>query len=362
MTKQKSSPASNIIEIRLVDVIRFIKKYFLTLLVAGVVGGILAYAYTYSLPKTYESQILLLPEYGSLKKNSFSLFGGGTGDGAERLLPELYPTIMTSSPFGAYLLMQPVKDQDNKAYKTLKDYLASQAKPSLFSRLFSSSGSKSEPVAVNKLSYEGIISYTPEEESYIRNAISLVSSSIDQRSGIITITSETTDPFISTIVVELARKYLVQYVEDYRAAKATDKVDVLVGRVKEARQRLSSAEIALQSYRDRNRNVFLNVAKIEEQRLQADFVLAQSIYNDLVNRYELAKISVKDEKPVFKVLEPASVPLKRSGPKRVRIAIIGGVLGGLLCMIYILVMRERVFQNLLEPSSKSLEETEYITY
>ena len=81
------------------------------------------------------------------------------------------------------------------------------------------------------------------------------------------------------------------------------------------------------NFRDQNRFLALQTAKIEEQRLQADYILAQNLFNNLSQQYEQAKIRVEEETPVFKTLEPTTIPLKRSEPKRTLIVIGFGVIG-----------------------------------
>jgi uncharacterized protein involved in exopolysaccharide biosynthesis len=340
----------NASEIRFIDIVLFVGRYIKMLILVVIISVIVGVAYSFTLRKRYEARVSLLPEYGAGKKGSFSLLGAGlNSDGAEKLQPDLYPTIMQSSPFGEYLLKQPVVDQDNKPYKTLLDFLKAQYKPGLLSGLFSS-GPKTPKKEV-KLTRDGILSYTLTEQSQIQGAISLVSAEVEPKSGVIEITAETVDPFVSAILVEAAQKYLVDYVEDYRSSKASQRADVLVDRVKEAKARLRSAEYALQSYRDQNRNIFSNTAKIEEQRLQAEYVLSESLYSDLVRRYEQAKVSVKEERPVFKVLEPVKVPHLKSSPKRLRIGLIFGFLGGFFTIIYILLFKEKVVQKILSSAN-----------
>ncbi|MBO9615546.1 MAG: hypothetical protein J7619_22805 [Dyadobacter sp.] len=341
--KESSFNAS---EIRFTDIIRFVGKYIKLLILAVIVSVVAGIAYSFTLVKKYEAKVSLLPEYGTSRRGSFSLLGAGlNGDGAEKLQPDLYPTIMQSSPFGEYLLKQPVVDQDNKSYKTLMDFMRAQAKPGLLSGLFSSS--PKAPAKEVKLKREGILSYSLSEQSNIAGAISLLSAEVDQKSGVILISAETVDPFVSAIIVEAAQKYLVDYVEDYRSSKASQREGLLADRVKEAKARLRTAEYALQSYRDQNRNIFSNIAKIEEQRLQAEYVLSESLYSDLVRRYEQAKVSVKEERPVFKVLEPVKVPLFKSSPKRLRIGLIWGFLGGFFTLLYILLVKEKVVQKIV---------------
>ncbi|MCE7065384.1 hypothetical protein [Dyadobacter sp. CY326] len=338
-----------IFEVRFTDIFLFFSKYLVAIAIATVVFGILGVILSFSFKKKYESRIVLLPEYGSSRKSSLSLLTSGlTGDGAEKLLPELYPTILQSSPFGAYLLNKPVTDQNNKSYKTLQLFLnrnAGKKSPGLLSWLFPKPEVEKAPV---KLAYNGVLSYTPEEQANISQALSLFNASVDQKNGVIEITAETEDPFVSAIAVENAKNYLMQYVEDYRTTKAGQNLNVLKNRVAEARQRLSQSEVNLQSYRDRNRNMFANVARIEEQRLQSEYILAQSLYSDLVGRYEQARITIKDEKPVFKTLEPAKVPLAKSSPKRLRIGIMGACFGAFISILYILFIKEKILSSIIE--------------
>ncbi|SDG08752.1 Chain length determinant protein [Dyadobacter soli] len=338
-------------EIRFTDIILFLGKYIKLLIIVAVVSVIIGIAYSFTLTKKYEAKVSLLPEYGASRRSSFSLLGAGLGEGAEKLQPDLYPNIMQSSPFGEFLLKQPVVDQTNKPYKTLLDFMRAQQKPGLFSGLFSSSSSDA-PKKEIKLNKDGILSYSLQEQSNVIGAISMLSAEVDPKSGVIDISAETVDPFVSAIVVEAAQKYLIDYVEDYRSSKASQREGLLADRVKEAKTRLRSAEYALQSYRDQNRNIFSNTAKIEEQRLQAEYVLSESLYSDLVRRYEQAKVNVKEERPVFKVLEPVKVPLAKSSPKRLRIGLIWGFLGGFFTLLYILLVKEQVIQKIVSGANE----------
>lgn len=342
----------NAAEIRFADIILFVGKYIKLLILIGFISLIAGIMYSFTLTKKYEAKVSLLPEYGTSRRGSFSLLSAGlNGDGAEKLQPDLYPNIMQSSPFGEYLLKQPVVAQDNKSYKTLLDFMKTQDKPGLLSGLFSSSSSKT-PKKEIKLNKEGILSYSLQEQSRISSAISLLSAEVDPKSGVIQISAETSDPFVSAIIVEAAQKYLIDYVEDYRSSKASQREGLLADRVKEAKTRLRAAEYALQSYRDQNRNMFSNTAKIEEQRLQAEYILSESLYSDLVRRYEQAKVTVKEERPVFKTLEPVKVPLVKSSPKRLRIGLIWGFLGGFFTLLYILLVKEKVVQKIVSGASE----------
>jgi uncharacterized protein involved in exopolysaccharide biosynthesis len=353
MPDLQSTSKNETLEISLSDLILFVKKYFLILIAISAVCGILGIAYSFTNPKVFTAQTILLPEYSMGNNNSFfNMAMGSQNSGAEKLVPDLYPNILNSVPFGKHLLTVPVVDITDKVYPSLKSYMQRDTSVSFVSRLMSIFSS-STPPAKKKTNpntpptLSNVLVLSSEEEAYIRNAMGLIVANVDTRNGIITLECEMTDPVVAAILVEASKNYLVNYVEEYRTSKTTEQVNFLNKRVLEAKKRLQSAEFALQSYRDRNRNAFLNVARIEEQRLQSDYTLAQSIYTDLSLRLEQAKLKVKEEKPVFKVLEPSKVPLHKSGPKRFLSGIIFAVAGGLLSLFYIVFFREKLHLKLL---------------
>ena len=153
---------------------------------------------------------------------------------------------------------------------------------------------------------------------------------IDKKTGVLTIDAKMPDPVVAATIVQLALDYLTKYISNYRTGKSRQQVMFLTQQVTNARRRYEAAEYTVSAYRDRNRSIFLNTAKIEEQRLQADYLLAQTVYNDLSKQLEQARIKVQEEAPVFQVLEPARVPLQKSEPKRTITAIGFAVFGAII--------------------------------
>ena len=329
-----------ILSLRVADIALFFKKYIIWFFTLGLVAGVIGYLYSYTLQKTFKAKTVLLPEYsmGSTSFMSFAM-GANAAEGAEKLSPDLYPTILEGIPFGMYLLKQPVSDVNNVSYPSLDNFLLKESKTQ--TSWFSKKKEAAPPSIEIKVKNKDILSLSKEQEQKINGTVNLVSAIIDKKNGIITVESEMTDPVVSAILVESGKKYLMDYVEEYRTAKLTQQSAFLEQRVREAKQRQQSAEYALQSYRDRNRNAYLNVARIEEQRLQSDYTLAQSLYSDLVSRLEQNKLKVKQEKPVFKVLEPTKIPLAPNGPRRVIIAGLFSLSAILLLFGYIFFIKEK---------------------
>lgn len=66
---------------------------------------------------------------------------------------------------------------------------------------------------------------------------------------------------------------------------------------------------------------------IEVERLKREITIQEAIYTQMRQEYELLKISMNSETPIFQVLEYAEVPEKKSEPSRAIICMIGTVAG-----------------------------------
>ena len=94
-------------QIDLVDIFRKIKKHILLYLISIPIAAIVAYLIIASVPRYYTCTVKLAPEFSSMSSNSLnelaSSFGvdvsGGSSNGSDAIIPELYPDLMQSVDF-----------------------------------------------------------------------------------------------------------------------------------------------------------------------------------------------------------------------------------------------------------------------
>jgi uncharacterized protein involved in exopolysaccharide biosynthesis len=60
--------------------------------------------------------------------------------------------------------------------------------------------------------------------------------------------------------------------------------------------------------------------------------VTSSVFQELAGQVEQAKIQVNKDTPIFTIIEPVSVPLERTKPKRGLIVVIWTFLGGVLAI------------------------------
>jgi len=342
------------IEIRLSDIIDFLKEsrwlvlcFVLAFLVIGVI-------YAVSQSNVYTAQVTVMPEAqssGARKLGGLGSLAGLAGisldnlGGEDAIRPELYPTVLQSIPFALNLLKQPVYSSELGAKLPLGQFTRQMRTKGWLgglTNLFSGSNEDTSPPAMrDPKNFSQAIEITKGQDELIKVVQQTVSAAYDKKTGVITVVAVEPDPVVAATVARLSLEYLTDYITNYRTEKARQQVTFLAGQVRESNSKYQASEYALSNYRDKNRNLFLNTAKIEEQRLQADYLLNQSVYNELSKQFAQAKIKVQEETPVFKVLEPATVPLRKSGPKRTIIVLGFAVLGGILGLVYALFRRWR---------------------
>jgi capsular polysaccharide biosynthesis protein len=77
-------------------------------------------------------------------------------------------------------------------------------------------------------------------------------------------------------------------------------------------------------------------AKSDEHSLSAEYRLAEKIYSDLATKLEQSKIALNEQTPVFRIVDPVTVPTEKSAPNRSKSTLIFGFFGFVLAMILIL--------------------------
>lgn len=70
---------------------------------------------------------------------------------------------------------------------------------------------------------------------------------------------------------------------------------------------------------DQNKNIVKESVKIEQDRLDNEMNLAFGVYNATAQQLETAKLKVQEQTPCVTVIEPASVPLRKSKPRKMNI-------------------------------------------
>ena len=126
---------------------------------------------------------------------------------------------------------------------------------------------------------------------------------------------------------ESAQNILQRKVIDHKLKKAEENLGFIEERYNEKKKAFEQAQGNLAKYRDANKNVNTATAKTEAERLESEYQLAFSVYSELAKQVENQKIQVKENTPVFAVLQDAVVPLDKSSTSKIMTLAICSFLG-----------------------------------
>jgi uncharacterized protein involved in exopolysaccharide biosynthesis len=248
------------------------------------------------------------------------------------LSADLYPEILQSVPVQWALLLREVQPRGGPPMTLLK-YL-DEHKPF---DLWESGGDAVATVANSLLGAEQSTTITTLDSTVVRlsqkdarildELRERVDAFFNLRTGILDISVDMPDPEVAAQVAGAAVEELTRYMKEYRRSKLEKDLEFIEIRHAEARARFNASLDDLARFRDRNQHLARDLARTEDQRLQAEYDLAFNVYNSLSTRLEESRIAVEEETPVFQVLEPVSVPLKKSYPARGLTLMLCGILG-----------------------------------
>lgn len=306
------------------------KKVFKTMGYAAIAGLIIAF----SMPKEYTVTVTLSPESGKSSGSSLSGMASMLGLGnismsdADALNVSLFPDIMMSTPFALELYNMQVKPEKSDTTMTLYAYMEEQSKP-WWGYLFSLPGKaiggaisliKGEPQKNEKIDPDPF-RLTKEESKRLEAIKKSMTAEADTKTGITTITVTLQDPEVTATVADSVIHKLQAYITAYRTKKATEDFKYQEMLYNKAKKEYYAQQKEYAAYVDRNQQVILQSAKIEGERIKAQMELANQVYQQAATQMELYRAKIQEDKPVFAVVEPATVPLVPSAPRKVLILI-----------------------------------------
>ena len=337
-------PENDEITIDWMDILRRIYTIRKTLYKAAGVGVVLGIIIALSIPKQYTVTVTLSPEMGGDTKGggpaslvSSFLGGAATSSSNDALNVTLAPDIVTSTPFVLELFNTRVQTLDGELDTTLVAYLDEQkqpwwgyikAAPGLAIGAIKSLFTEKTDSATTLNPFQ----LTEKEAAKVKGLRQSILAEVDKKTAMTTVTVTLQDPKVTAIVADSVVAKLQQYIIDYRIKKAKEDCAYLEELYKERQQEYYQAQSKYAHYFDSNRNIAFQSVRAEQERLQNDMNLAYQVYSQVAQQLQVARAKIQEEKPVFAVVEPATIPLLPSGTSRKTI-LIGIVFFTICCTI-----------------------------
>ncbi len=200
-----------------------------------------------------------------------------------------------------------------------------------------------QDAVINKFNFieEWKIKKHPITES--RKALKKVlRSSYDEETGIFTVSFEDKNPILAQSVVN----YVVDLLEQRFTELGVDKNKLQKQNLEE---NIANTYAQMLDLQKQVRDIELSVSNIHSPNsapsiitdttmVKMELTVQEEIYKNLKSQYELLKVTMSSEQPVFQILEYAEVPDKKSGPSRAKLCIIITFAGGFLSIFLALFL------------------------
>ena len=309
------------------------------ILKCGIVGVIVGLIAAFSIPKEFTTSVNLASESGTSGAGGLSSLAAmaginiGSGRSSEALTPELYPNIVSSTPFTLELFDIQVKSADGNIDSSLYEYVDEYIKKAWWEYVIASpklalglirslwSNNDSNETEEEQKHGAGYISLTSNQRVAAAEINERINVSVDRKTNYTTISVKMQDPLIAATVADTVTKFLQKYITDYRTNKSKKDLQFSQGIYDNAKHDYEAKQAAYAAYADANQNLILQSSRTELERLQNDRNLAMNVYTQSAQQLQLAKAKVQEETPVLTVVQPAVVPLKGS-PSKLKVLVI----------------------------------------
>lgn len=306
-----------------------------------------------SLPNYYTCTVKLSPELSGNKStssladlaSSFGINLGSSGVGTEALFPTLYPDLMSSVDFKASLFEVPVtiegdkeegeKDRTMSYYTYLKDEQKSPWWSAAISgtmkfivSLFKDSKPEEDKVDPFRL--------TKEQTDIVKAIDKKVVCDVDKKTMVITIDVTDQDALICATMADSVKTRLQNFITDYRTSKARVDLEYNKKMLVEARAKYDEARDRYARFSDSHRDVSSKSAQTKVTDLQTEMQMRSQILQQVIAQMQEAEMKVQENTPAFTTLQSATVPVKKTGPKRAVMCLIFTFLAFLGTSVYIL--------------------------
>lgn len=342
MTDEFQPEASDIDYKELIGKVWLGRKFIMKVTVGFIILGLIS---AFTMTRKYTTTVTLVPELG--KSSSSSSFrnitsmlglGGSLSEGtADAYNVTVYPEVVASIPFATRLFDIRVSDEENEIDTTLIGYLTREQfsisglviKPIL--SLFLTDSIESDKVDVFRL--------TKKQSNIVEYLNKAIMVDVDKKSGETTINVTMDNPVIAATVADTVCSYLREFITDYRTKKAREDLDNYQKIAAESYKKYLNASRAYAYYQDHNRGLILNAAISEGTRLSNELNIASQVYSQSKLQAEAARGKLIDEKPVFAIIQPASVPLLPDNSRK-KVLLIWTFIGFVLSSVWVLYGKE----------------------
>lgn len=263
------------------------------------------------------------------------------GQSGAELSPLVYQNIMNSTSFRKELMQTKIDFEEAGRPVSFYEYYTSEEfnKPTVLSYIMKYTiglpgvimsairGEQPEPDYSSLGGASTIETISKDDFRAMSILESCISMTLDNKNGYLTITANMPEALAAAQLAQASVELLQKYITKFKIEKVQSNLDFVQERYNEAKGNFEDVQSRRAKFRDANHNSVKYAARVEQEKLDAEYTLAMNLYSELATQLEQAKINVKETTPILTVIRPVTVPYKRSKPQRAQILFVFTFLG-----------------------------------
>lgn len=193
---------------------------------------------------------------------------------------------------------------------------------------------------------------TEKEKDAMQAVDGMISASVDQETGLLTISVTAKGPQLASELVESFLNHFKSRIREIRTEKVRERLQFVEGRFQQVKEELEIAEEQLAQFLERNQNPTTATLQFRRDRLQRQVRFKEQLYSELQSQLTQTRFDLQQRQPVVTVVEEAVPPTSRSAPRRTLIVLLSVILGGILAVAGVFL------KAILDNAEKNEEEQE----
>jgi len=307
-----------------------------TVILCTLVFIVLGFVAALTMKRTYTVQSLMVPQMNSKSNSSLSSLAAlagvdmGMDLSSKDLSPLVYPQIVNSVPFRRELLYTPLHYAKVDTAVSTYTYYKDIVKPTFMSKvkkytiglpfviLNAIRGEKPEMVLPSSGAGDDTpkpVLLTKDEVKIMKMISQNVNLTVDKKEGTLSLSVTGSEPIQTAELALKAQELLQTEITRFRTEKSQKDLDYIQDRFNESKKEAESLQASLAAVSDRSQSMIGSRERIQRERIQARYNVANAVYTDLAKQLEQAKLQVKRDTPVLTVIQPVTVPSKPSNSR-----------------------------------------------
>lgn len=334
-----------------IDLVALIKKLWLNkgliikLTAVFMVVGVLVALFS---SKVYTASCDVVPQVTKTKSGNMSTLAKlagvdlGQDQSTKMLSPYVYENVMKSTTFRKELMQTKIDFEKADRPVSFYEYYTSEEfnKPNIIDYikkytiglpyviLNAIKGEETYPdyaaIAGEKSSIETV---SKTEYDMIQLIGSCVSIMVDDKNGYVTIIANMPEALAAAQLAQATVTLLQDYITKFKIEKVQSNLEFIQGRYDEAKKVFEEVQSRRAKFKDANHNSVKYSARVEQEKLDAEYKLAMNLYGELSTKLEQARIDVKENTPMLTIISPVTVPYNKTKPQRAMILVAFTFLG-----------------------------------